>query len=400
MNWISVLVFVLALLMAAPDSALGQFISPIPDGAQLEFLTGGIEFGEGPLWHPDGFLLFTDVLADRVMKFDPETRVKQVHLNPSGGANGLGFDADLNLIMCRRDERDMARLEFDGSVTTLASGYDGIEFNGPNDLTVRSDGTIFFTDPNASGAPGRIDGVYSLTPGGAVHRLDSTLNYSNGITLSPNEERLFVNAANSKIIYLYDIESDSSLSNKRVFAHVSDARYLDGMKVDENGLLYVAGGGGVWIYSPEGALLDKLEISGTTTNLNFGDADHQRLYITEKNTVHRIELDTRGPATSASDANELPVADEPLTLRSYPNPFTLSTTVSYRLPQSGDVVLTIFNQLGQAIRILEPAYQPAGEHRVSWDGRDRYGNQVASGVYFYRLSSGSLVQTRTMLLIQ
>ena len=301
-----ILLFFGTIWVPMSNTSFGQAVSPIPDGAELERVTDGIEFGEGPLWHPDGFLLFSDVVADRIIKLDTLTFVKETYLSPSGGSNGLAFDKHQNLIMCRRDKGDIARLESDGSVTILASGYKGVTFNGPNDITIRSDGTIFFTDPNASSAAGAVDGVYSISPDGIVRRVDSTLDFSNGITLSPDEKKLYVSAARSLLIYYYDIENDSTLSKKRVFARLNAARYLDGMKVDENGLLYVAGGGGVWIYSPEGVLLDRIPMSGTTTNLNWGGSDYRTLYITEKNSVHRITLNTRGHVITDSDVQELP----------------------------------------------------------------------------------------------
>lgn len=133
-----------ALFLLFISSALyGQTESPVPDSAKVEHLAGGFLLAEGPLWHPDGFLLCSDINSNQILKIDPQTGAKEVYLSPSGAANGLAFDAQQNLIMCRRDERGLARLESDGTITVLASHYDGKRFNSPNDLVIRSDGAIF-----------------------------------------------------------------------------------------------------------------------------------------------------------------------------------------------------------------------------------------------------------------
>jgi DNA-binding beta-propeller fold protein YncE len=235
---------------------------------------------------------------------------------------------------------------------------------------------------------------------GSVYRLDSTLNFSNGIALTPDEQSLYVSAARSQVIYLYNIENDSTLANKRVFASVPDARYLDGMKVDENGLLYVAGGGGVWIFSTEGDLVDHLEMSGNTTNLAWGDSTYQTLYITQITDIFRIGVNARGFVRTASEAGEAPPPGDALLRQNYPNPFNSSTTITYTLSTPTHVELTIHNQLGQTVYALERAHRSIGTHQAVWNGNDLQGRPAASGVYLYTLRIGLSVQTQIMALVR
>jgi gluconolactonase len=285
-----------------------HFTSPVPDSAELVHVTGDILFGEGPLWHPDGYLLFSDMDADLIYKMDPKTGIKEVYLSPSGAANGLAFDPQGRVIMCREQERDLARIEFDGTVTVLASHYDGKRLNSPNDLVIRSDGTVFFTDPYINGSsptPKELgfNGVFAWTPDGRIILLDTSVGGPNGITLSPDQKNLYVNNGWTKTVFLFDIMDDNSITNKRVFAETPTiSGVLDGMKVDENGFLYVAATyDGVWIFSPEGEFVDTINIPGITTNLNWGDDDYQTLYFAELNNIYKLQLESKGIVTPVRD---------------------------------------------------------------------------------------------------
>jgi gluconolactonase len=392
------------LLLFISSALYGQIVSPVPEGAQVEHLAGDILFGEGPLWHPDGFLLCSDIDGNQIFKIDPLTGAKEVYLRPSGGANGLAFDTKQNLIMCRLVEKDLARLEPNGDVTVLVSHYDGKRFNSPNDLVVRSDGSIFFTDPHFGSSPPPIelnfDGIYCLKPGDELVLLETSVSGPNGICLSPDEKKLYVNDARNRIIYVFDIENDS-LTNKSVFAQITGFNFfIDGMKVDENGLLFSAAGtGGIWIFSPDGEFVDKITVPGNVTNLNWGDTDYQTLFITNLNNVYKIRLNTKG-LVSEVEHKDLPLPNYFKLLPNYPNPFNPTTTINYYLQSAVDVELKIYNQLGQVIRILEKSWRSTGTHQVLWDGKDEKGDSVASGLYFYRLKAGSFIQTRKMILMK
>jgi len=307
-----VILSVISLLFSG--SSIGQeqrmkfSVSPsiIPDGAEVEHLTGGFSLGEGPLWHPDGYLLCSDCDRDQIIKIDPVTGTEQVYLSSSGGSNGLAFDHQNRIIMCRMYERDIARLESDGSITVIASDYNGKRFNSPNDLVVRADGTIFFTDPflYLSPLPQELgfDGIFAITPDGILRLLENSVVEPNGIALSPNGKRLYVNSCLPRIIYTFDIEDIATLTNKQVFTEIPSAEYLDGMKVDENGFLYAtAPRQGIWIFSPDGELVDKIDVSGKLTNLNWGSDDYKTLFITSYTDIYKIELNTKGLINAVVD---------------------------------------------------------------------------------------------------
>jgi gluconolactonase len=382
----------------------------VPQGAQVEHLAGDFDFAEGPLWHPDGFLLCSDIDGDRIFKIDPYFGMKEVYLSPSGGANGLAFDRQKNLIMCRAGERDLARLESDGSITVLASLYNGKRFNSPNDLVVRSDGTIFFTDPYTSRSPSPreldFDGIYCLTPGGELKLLETSVSAPNGICLSPDENKLYVNETLNLGIYIFDIESDLSLTNKRIFAQIGMLYYLDGMKVDENGLLFTMAGfnEGVYIFSPDGHFIDLIDVPGPSTNLNWGGTDNQTLFITTRNDVYKIRLNTKGfvPDTTSSTVKhkhlQLPYNFK--LLPNYPNPFNPTTTISYALPASAHIRLTIYDQLGRHVKTLVDAQQAAGHFQTTWNGLDEKGVPVAAGMYFCQMKTQNFKKVIKLALVK
>jgi gluconolactonase len=393
---VEILFFVTLLSLPKSETAFGQAVSPIPDGAVVTLVTPyRVAFGEGPLWHPDGFLLFADVENNRIMKLDPQNPAREVYLDPSGETSGLALDNHLNLIMCRRSKRDVARLESDGSITVLASEYEGVQFNGPNDLTVSSNGTVFFTDPNTDGTPGKIDAVYSLTPDGRIHRLNRTIEFPNGVALSTDEQTLYVSETWSRVVYVYTIENDSTLSNGREFARVPEAQFLDGMEVDVDGLLYVAGGGGFWILSPEGVLVDKMRMSGFTTNLAWGDADYQALYLTKTSGVYSIRLNAKGHVASGIgidvDSDEIPKSFE--LGQNYPNPFNPSTVIPFKIASSSQIRMHVSDALGRHVATLFDETLVAGSHSVQFDAGD-----LPSGTYFYTLEVGGSRQSKSLLI--
>jgi hypothetical protein len=176
------------------------------------------------------------------------------------------------------------------------------------------------------------------------------------------------------------------------------------MKVDENGLLFSAAGNkGVWIFSPDGEFIDKIDVPGLVTNINWGDSDYRTLYITELNNVYKIRLNTKGfiPDFITDIAYEYVQVPARFELsQNYPNPFNPSTIITYNLPSASQVELRIYNTLGQNIRTLVNSTQPVGTHQAVWDGRDNSGNSVTSDVYFYQLQAGAVVETRKMVLIR
>ncbi len=285
--------FIIIVLLVQISIANAQ--SPIPQNAKLEKIATGFVFVEGPVWK-DGFgLLFSDMQSANTMYRWTEDSGTSVYLKPSGISNGLTYDNNGNLIMAQTQLRRVARLESDGSQTVLASHYKGKKFNSPNDLVVKSDGSIFFTDPDFNVPEGESTelshkGIYRISTTGKVTLIDDTFDKPNGICFSPDEKKLYVCESPKCIIYVWDVINDSTISNKREFYRIPQKGYADGMKTDPAGNLYCTGPGGVWIISPQGKYLDKIETPETPTNCNWGDSDRKTLYITANTSVYRIRL--------------------------------------------------------------------------------------------------------------
>jgi len=215
-----------------------------------------------------------------------------VFLRPSGNSNGLALDHSGRLLLAQHGDRRVARLESDGSQTPLATHFNGRRLNSPNDLTVKSNGTIFFTDPPYGVSPDQrelnFQGIYSITPDGVLHLLDSTLYRPNGIDLSPDESVLYVSDAPQRIIYAWDVVNDSAITNKRKFASMKPEGNADGLKTNAEGHVYATGPTGIWIFNHQGTVLDTIPVPGQTTNCNWGATGHDTLYVTSGPAVYRI----------------------------------------------------------------------------------------------------------------
>jgi sugar lactone lactonase YvrE len=285
---------VFSLLMTLTIFTIVSGQSPVPDDVIVEKLADGFQFLEGPLWLDDIGIIFSDIPADKIYQWTPEEGVG-VYIEPSGNSNGLALDLMGRLLAAQTGHRRVARFEADGSWTPLAESYDGKKLNSPNDIAVRSDGSIFFTDPPFNIPKGEIQelpfsGIFRITPSGGLQLIDDDLSRPNGICFSPDESKLYVNDSIERIIYVWDVVADSIFTNKRKFASISPPGYIDGMKVDTEGNLYCAGPIGVWIFSPDGTLIDTIEVPGQTTNINWGDANRKSLYVTSGDGIYRIQL--------------------------------------------------------------------------------------------------------------
>jgi gluconolactonase len=280
-------------------------------GARLEQVAGGFEFTEGPLWSPDGALLFSSPNTNAIYRWDPHGAVT-VFRSKSGysgtdigryhqpGSNGLTFDPDGRLTICQHGNRRVVRVEPHGNVTVMADRFEGRRLSSPNDLVYRSDGTLFFTDP-PFGLPEVFDdpakelpfsGVFAVR-GGDVVLVTDELAGPNGLAFSPDERFLYVGNwdPERKVIMRYEIDAQCVVRGASVFADLTaepgeDA--LDGLKVDEDGNVFACGPGGVWILSPAGERLGLLRLPEDPHNLAWGDADGRTLYITALTGVYRI----------------------------------------------------------------------------------------------------------------
>jgi gluconolactonase len=296
------------------DPALDRIV---PRGARLEKLAGGFQFTEGPVWHPDGYLLFSDPNANTIYRWSPTGSVS-VYRTKSGysgldigryhqpGSNGLTLDRDGLLTINEHGNRRVTRLERTGQITVLADRYQGKRLNSPNDLVYRSDGSLFFTDP-PFGLPKTFDdpgkelpfsGVY-LVRNGQAELLTKELSGPNGIAFSPDEKYLYVGNwdLGRKVLMRYEVNPEGRLRNGTVFYDfTSEAEpvALDGVKVDVEGNVYVSAPGGVWILSPAGKPLGRIVPPEHDANFAFGDADGQSLYLTASTGVYRLRVGIPG----------------------------------------------------------------------------------------------------------
>jgi gluconolactonase len=260
---------------------------------------------EGPLWWKEGgFLLFNDIHNNKRLKYTPGTGVT-VDLEPSNRANGLTRDLQGRLISCEHDTRRVTRRELDGSLTVIANSFQGRRLNRPNDVVVKSDGSIYFTDPWTSpAAPEQWDltfaGVYRLAPDlGTFSLLVDNFVVPNGLAFSPDESVLYVNDSRRGHIRAFDLLPNGTLAKASdwVFADLRGAEpgVPDGMKVDVAGNVYCGGAGGIWIMDPQGKKLGRI-VHGhpATTNIAFGGDDWKTLYFTSRTHLGSVNLKISG----------------------------------------------------------------------------------------------------------
>lgn len=284
------LTILLFLLVAAPAPFLGQTVPILP--ASVEQIAGGFKFVEGPLWRQDIGLLFSDIHANRIYQWQPDSGVR-VFLEPSDSSNGLTFDLAGSLVLTQMALRRIARMEVDGRLTSLVSNFQGKRFNCPNDLAYSNAGSLFFTDPdfnipNGQSSEIRAQGIYRLMSSGSVTLLDRSFEKPNGICFSPDGKTLYVNESPRCVIYAWDVLNDSTITNKRVHYSIPRKGYADGMKTDASGTLYCTGPGGVWVIEPSGSLRGLVPLPESPTNCTWGDADGKSLYVTATTGVYRI----------------------------------------------------------------------------------------------------------------
>lgn len=280
-----------AWILALAACAVAQDFSDI----KVEKLSGGYRFTEGPVWSREGFLIFSDVPNNRVVKWVPGVGI-QTYRENSAGTNGNTFDPQGRLISCESRNRRVVRKAKDGSWEVLADQYQGKRFNAPNDVVVRKDGHIYFTDPafgeQIEGRELDFYGVYHITPKGELNLIAKPKGRPNGVTLSPNGRILYVANSDERAVYAYDLDGNGKAANERVFLKDINGP-PDGIRTDEKGNLYVTCNE-LAIYSPQGKLLKSIEFAETPRNCAFGDPDFQTLYVTALTSVYRIRLNVKG----------------------------------------------------------------------------------------------------------
>ena len=259
----------------------------------VERVASNLKFTEGPVWSRDGYLLFSDIPADLILKLVPGAGAPAIFRDNSGGANGNVFDEKGRLYTCEEHARRVTRTDKKGIVEVLAERFEGKRLNSPNDIVVSRSGHVYFTDPAFGKAQETREldfyGVYHLTPKGELKVIAKPKGRPNGIALSPSGRILYVTNSDERNVRAYDVEHNGEVSNERVI--VSGIEGIpDGIRVDEKGNLYVAAKD-VIVYSPEGKQIATIPVAENASNCAFGDADMQTLYITARTSVFRVRLE-------------------------------------------------------------------------------------------------------------
>lgn len=266
----------------------------------VELVADGFLFTEGPVWvKASGTLLFSDIPADTIYTMD-----KKVFRKPSGQSNGLTFDREGRLVACEHKNRRVSRTEKNGDITVLADKYQEKRLNSPNDLTLRSDGIIFFTDPPYGLTKGlqspeaelTFSGVYRIGTDGSITLLIDDFIKPNGIALSPDEKILYVADTEGKHLRAFDVDAAGNISNGRIFCELGSP---DGIKVDVEGNVWSTASDGIRIYNPKGELIQTIVCPQQPANCAFGDKDGHMLYITARTGLYKIRTTVEGILTKS-----------------------------------------------------------------------------------------------------
>jgi gluconolactonase len=336
----SVLLFVLATFLVGAalsaqnggqiirlDPALDALISP---NVQIEKVADGFGFLEGPVWvhaSSPGFLIFSDIPANVIDKWNPQDGKVSVFLGKSGfagadpgdagyqlnnghavvtlyGSNGITLDKEGRVTYCQHGDRAVMRLEKDRKRTVLVDRYEGKRLNSPNDLVYKSDGSLYFADPpyglrKLAEDPKKelpFSGVYRLA-NGKLALVNKDFGAPNGLAFSPDEKYLYVDDSATKMYWRFDVQPDGTLANKTLLIDMSSSKEAgvpDGMKIDLNGNIYGAGPGGVWVLTPDGKHLGTIRPPENPANLAWGDADAKTLYFTAVTGLYRLRVNVPG----------------------------------------------------------------------------------------------------------
>ena len=298
--------------MAFYEAIEPVFGSYVMGNAPVKQLASGFDWAEGPVWFGDAnCLLFSDIPNNRMMRWTPDTGLS-TYRTPSNYANGHTRDRQGRLVSCEHGTRRVTRTELDGSVTVLIDGYDGKRLNSPNDVVVKSDGTIWFTDPHY-GIKTHYEGhkseqelpchVYRIDPArGTVDAILTDFQCPNGLAFSPDESRLYVSDTGTMFdpdghahIRAFDVASNGALTGGDVFYEMAPGK-ADGMRLDTDGNLWSSAGDGVHCIAPGGNLLGKILVPEVVSNICFGGRGKHRLFMTATTSIYAVSLNREGTA--------------------------------------------------------------------------------------------------------
>jgi gluconolactonase len=303
----------------------------IERGVEVDLLFGpgaieGDGMTEGPVWHPEGYLTFVRHRRSEHYRWDPEAKRAVLIREKTGRCTGAALDHRGRLVLCEGDNRRVTQIDpgatddvpadnWGRTPSVLADEWEGRRLNKPNDVIVKSDGSIYFTDPAAKQVPSDREigfaGVFRIAPDGVIEVATDECEYPNGLAFSPDESVLYVaitrrdehcleevatgTICRHRRVRAFDVAPDGSLSNNRIFADMSSPLpgSPDGMKVDSDGRIYVTGAGGVWVFEPDGTKLGIITVFGPR-NLAFGGPDLSTMYIAAGESLYSIPTKVTG----------------------------------------------------------------------------------------------------------
>jgi gluconolactonase len=293
------------------DPGLHDLVAP---DAPIERIAGGLTFTEGPVWRR-GHLLFSDIPNKRIARWRRLPEGPELTTYATGMSNGLTLDRQGHVLAAEHDGRRVTRVADDGTRAVLADQFHGKRLNSPNDIVVKSDGSIYFTDPPyavqpatpgmprpagwwTKPIPGKeqpCNGVYRLAPGGGLHLVADDFTLPNGLAFSPDESVLYIDDSAQKHIRAFAVRADGTLTDGRVLLDMAseDLGVPDGLKVDRSGNVFCTGPGGVWVCRADGALLGRIVLPELPANLAWGE-DGSVLFLTARTSVYRLQTKTGG----------------------------------------------------------------------------------------------------------
>jgi gluconolactonase len=282
---------------ASSSASGGSVVNPLENMGQLEEIAATFVFTEGPLWlSNESALLFSDVAGNTMYKLKPPSKTAEVFRNPSNNANGHALDPQGRLITCEHTTRRLTRTE-GAQVTPVVESFQGKKLNSPNDVIVRTDGTIYFTDPPFGIPMGQMselnfNGVFRIDPQGAVSLIDDKRDRPNGVALSPDEKTLYVADTTKNELWSYAVNADGSTEPGKLLTMTGGGP--DGMAVDDAGNLYVTAQPGIEVYRSDGTKWGTIPVQKKPSNCGFGGADRKTLYITARESLYQIKLNLPG----------------------------------------------------------------------------------------------------------
>jgi gluconolactonase len=277
-----------------------RFNECVKQNAQLDHLFDDCRWAEGPAYFPaHRALVWSDIPNHRILRYDEHSGNVTEFRNPSGYTNGHTIDRQGRLVSCEHGNRRVTRTEHDGTITVIADAYEGKRLNSPNDVVVRSDGTVFFSDPSYGidgwyegyAAEPELDGcyVFSVSPEGAISIVADDFDMPNGLAFSLDERELYVSDTGTKRMRVLDLEAKTS----REFAQCTNGGF-DGFRLDEHGRIWTSAGDGVHVYDPDGTLLGKVLVPEVVANVQFGWPKRNRLYICATTSLYAVLLPVNG----------------------------------------------------------------------------------------------------------